>query len=394
LVLALRRDVLRSAQLLAQAAGLKLAGLVPRAYGLIAATAAASPPPDPTAAVAVLALTPRGGEFLVARGDQLLFARPIASPALASDATLLGEVRRSLAVYSGQSPQAPVRGVYVAEGGSPPGVTDRFRDTLAVPVHALNPPGVAPGVPAGAVAAVYGTARAMSAGAMPINFVKPREPKPPADPHRRPILLGAALAAVIVLGLGSLAWTQLSARDAEIARLRGELNGLDQTLSKTEPDAKRWDEVKRWMDGGVVWLDELYDLAAEVPDNSKMRIVQFTADPIALPANAPPGRRHHVGRVTLRGLVTEDPKTLTQFMNELVKTSAYRVEPKSVARNTMGIEQRTFSQQFSTRYELEKRPPSAFTRQFVAEPPERRQRGRGGPGDAVNFLNLLPGAER
>jgi len=136
LVVALKRDVLRAAQTFAQAAGLKLAAVVPRAYGIMAALQSASPSSE---AVAAITIGTQGGEFLVSRGDQLLFNRAIAGPALASDAALLSEVRRNLAVHNSQSPQSPVSAVYIAEGPAPAGAAAKLRETLAVPVHPLNP---------------------------------------------------------------------------------------------------------------------------------------------------------------------------------------------------------------------------------------------------------------
>src|SRR5207302_5202377 len=108
LVIALKKEVLRAVQLFAQAAGLKLLGIAPRAFAAVAAMRAASPAPDPTTATAALLIGPAGGEFVVARGEQLLFSRAVAAPSLVTDAALMGEVRRNLAVYNSQSPQWPV----------------------------------------------------------------------------------------------------------------------------------------------------------------------------------------------------------------------------------------------------------------------------------------------
>lgn len=395
LVVAVKKESFKAAQLIAQTAGLKLIGVIPKVYGLAAAVEVSQPSPVPGEAVAVMALGTTGGEFVVCQGDQVLFARSIAGPAMSSDAALLGEIRRNLTVYSGQAGQSPVRALYVAEGATTKGLADRIHDTLAVPVHALTLPiaaNIAGNASTGVLAASVGLSRLAASGAFPINFVRPREPRAPTDPHRRPILLGVGLAAAFLLAIGVFAWGQLSSRDRELARLREEINSLTTQSASLEPDAKRYDEIKKWLDTEVSWLDEMYDLTARVSDLNKLRFVQISADPLPLPANVQAGKKHYVGRVTVKGLATEDAKPLAQLMSELVREGTYRVDPKVVGPNTLGTERRSFSQQFSTRYDVEKRPPSGYSRTFTAEVPARKSRNRG-PGGAGGFdiLNLIGG---
>lgn len=382
LAVATKKEVVRALQLLAQTAGLKLHAIVPRPFALSAAVQAAVPQPDPTAAIAVLAIGSTGGEFLVSRGSQVLFARPVAVPSLANDQTLLSEVRRNLAIHSGQNSQAPVKAAYVAEGGALRGFADRIRATIAVPVHTLDPlagTGKSSEAAPGQLAAAMGMCRLLAAGELPINFVKPREPKPPADPNRRPILLGVALAATILLALGALAWTQLSSRDDAIASLRREADSLSAELTRIEPDAKRADEVRKWLDGDVVWLDELYDLAAKCPDLIKLRITQLSFDPS--PKNAT-GKKHYVGRVSIDGFTAADETAFKQFMAELQSDPHYVVEAPSKKPIGFGADRRSFSYQFSTKFDVEQRPPEQYIREFTAEAPAKK---RAGGFDFFNF---------
>lgn len=375
LAVATRKEVVRALQLLAQTAGLKLHAIVPRPFALAVAVQSAQPAPDPASVVAVLAIGKTGGEFVVSSGAQVLFARPLAAPALASDQALLGEVRRNLAVYSGQSPAAPVKALYIAEGGTLPGLAERFRTTLAIPVIAVEPlagMGKSSEAAPGQLAAAVGMGRLLAADAIPINFVKPREPKAAADPSRRPILLGAALALTMLLAFGLMAWMQLSGRDDAIASLRRELDSLTTDLTRVEPEAKKADEVRKWLDGSVVWLDELYDLAAKCPDLNKLRITQLSFDP------SPKGvatKKHYVGRVSIDGLAAEDDTALKQFINELQGDSHYIVEAKNTKPLGFGADRRMFSWQFSTKFDLEQRPPDQYIRQFEAEAPAKRKRG-------------------
>src|SRR5262249_38306025 len=77
LTLVARRELLHAYQEICRAAGLKLAALTPRSFGTVAclrrlATEAAD------GAVAVLTVAERWAEFVVARGDMVLFARSLA----------------------------------------------------------------------------------------------------------------------------------------------------------------------------------------------------------------------------------------------------------------------------------------------------------------------------
>lgn len=379
-----KKEVVRALQLLAQSANLKLHAIVPRPFALLAMVQAAIPKPDPTTAIAVLAIGNTGGEFLVSRGSQVLFARPVAQPTLANDLTLLSEIRRNLAVHSGQNAQAPVKALYIAEGGTLRGFAERIRTTLAIPVHSLEPlggTGKSSDASAGQLASAVGIGRLLSAGELPINFVKPREPKAAADPNRRPILLGVALAMTILCGLGFLAWMQLGGRDNDIASLRRELDSLNNEYSRIEPEAKRADEVKKWLDGDVIWLDELYDLAAKCPDLIKLRFTSLSFDPSPKGAST---KKHYVGRVSIDGLAAEDETAFKQFRAELQSDPNYLVEAPVTKPVGFGADRRLFSHQFSLKFDLEQRPPEKYIRDFVAEAPEKRRRGGGG-FDLFNF---------
>ncbi|MFL5328030.1 MAG: type IV pilus biogenesis protein PilM [Gemmataceae bacterium] len=385
LVVAIKKELLRALQLFAQGAGLKIQAVVPRAYGIVAAARSSSVQPDPTVAIAAMTVGPQGGEFLVARGEQLLFSRAIGAPVLTSDASLLGEVRRNLAVYNGQFANWPVRALYLAEGTAPAGASAKLRETLAVPVHPLHPLADLgqPDAVAGESATAAGLARLLQANTeLPINFAKPREPKPPVDPNRRPILIAAGVFAAIVLLLVGLGYWQVSSKDRMLANLIAERSSLDSQLSGLDPDKRRAKALDDWLSTEVVWLDEFYDLTARFPDITKLRLVQLNADPV--PAA---GRNKYVGRVQLKGLSTADSKPLEQLMRELVAEGTYRVEPKSQSGNTLGIDRRNFPQQFTLRFDVERKPPEKFTRTLNAEAPPKKNEGNGG----FNFFNMMGG---
>lgn len=379
-VLVVRREMLMAYQGLCKAAGLKLAAMTPRSYGSAAClkrqlgSSVLTPPPDPPdAAIAFVTASDRWAEFGVVRGDTLVFARSLAvGPGMA------GEVRRNLAVYTGQAPQQPVRALYVAGGSEHAALRDRLKDMLGVPVYAFDPFGgeERPELPAanrGAFAGAVGLLQLLAnRRELPINFVAPKEPKPPRDPNRRRLAIAAAVAAFLLVGLVSFCYAKLSEKDAVLEKLFIQKANLDKQLVQLQEDEKRLQALDEWNRGGVVWLDELYDLTDRFPDPNNMRLVQLSATPLQRTA-----KDRHVARMELKGVTTEDHQAVDTLNSRMVQDGHYRVDPKQLALNT-GLERLRFRQQFTMRVDVEKQPPSMYTRRLtVAPPPEDPDRGRG-----------------
>lgn len=377
LAVALRKDAVAAYQAIARGLGVKLAAATPRAFGTVACLLrTANPAPEPGTAFAVLTVGPKGGEFAVARGENLAFARPVAGPALASDAALLGEVRRNLAVYAGQASQYPVRALYVAEAGGTLGVADRLRDTLAVPVYRFDPlaglPSPSTELAPGAFAGAAGLLHLQSRGrALPVNFVSPREPSAAADPNKRTKIIAAATAIAVLIGLGALGYSRLAAKDAEIAELKKTKDEIDAELLARDSDDRRLKALDEWMHNQVVVLDELYELASVVQDPSKLRVTAFAVNPI----NAT-GKKKFPARIELKGLVGSDDAPVRVVQKELSAEPFYNVGNKVVGPNT-GSSRQQFSQQWTLKYDAERRTPEKFLRSFQAAPPPRRERREG-----------------
>ena len=219
LALIVRRDILAMWKKIGQAAGLKIEGMTPRSFGISAClrsvmgtTALTPAPTPPDSAVAVAVIGERWAEFVVIRGDMLLLARTVSV-----GANVAGEIRRNLAVYNGHAGQQPVAALYLA-GNVTPDLRQRIGDLLPdMPLHPFDPfiavelPEVAPiarGCFTGAVGLLY--AKASRAG-LPINFVQPRQPKPPVD-NKRQLVLAGLLAFVAVVGGGYYISYQLTSR--------------------------------------------------------------------------------------------------------------------------------------------------------------------------------------
>jgi Tfp pilus assembly PilM family ATPase len=387
LALILRRELLRAYQEICKAAGLKLAGMAPRVFGSAAlvqhliATGAAPAPNPADAAVGVLVVGRPWAEFCVMHAGGVSLARSLSG----APATLPGEVRRNLAVYAGQAPQRPLRALYVAGGTDGAALCDRLEQTLGIPVHLFEPVGGL-GLPSesqGAFAGALGLLHTQAVrGALPINFARPKEPRVQRDPNRRRLALAGAVAALVFLGLGALCFAKISARDRELQAMFDEKTELDRQYARLEDDVKRVKALDEWSQGEVVWLDELYDMADRFPDPANIRLTQLTGDPIARTGKDP-----HVARMMLKGIMSNDYAGVNQLESRLVADGHYRVEPKTVSRNT-GAERFRFPQQFAQRVEIEKIPPDKYVRRLPEQASDEsrgsgrnRRRGRRNDSD-------------
>ncbi len=344
LALIVRREIVGAYQKLCQAAGLKLAALTPRPFGVAAALRKAAVPPEADEAVAVVVVGERWAEFCVLRGQVPLLARPMnVGPGLA------GEVRRNLTVYAGQAGRPPIRSLYLAGGG--PALREQIGERIDVPMQDLDPlNGAALDVPAGSHGAFVPAAgllcaRAESRG-LPINFVQPREPKPVTDPNnRRLALVGLGLAVAFVIGVTWCTMVMAGAQD-QAAALRRQSKDLDDPVKAAADDAKRIAALDSW--DSPVWLDELYDLTARIPDVNALRITQAAMEPLART-----GKDKYVGRITLKGNYYGDQgrKALDDLIDGFKKDGYYSPEAPKFVGN-----------QFTLSVKVERRPPDEYKR--------------------------------
>jgi Tfp pilus assembly PilM family ATPase len=409
LVLIVRRELLQAYQVLCQAAGLKLAALTPRPFGTAACLERATEPSAAFAAaplatgaapatVAVLTVAERWAEFCILRGDTLVFAR-----AVAVGPTLAGEVRRSLIVHAGQSPQVPVQAVYLAGGGDDAALRERLQDLLGLPVRLLDPfagaarqelPATGRGAFSGAVGLLH--AQASKTG-LPINFAHIKQAQSERDPNRRRYILAAACAAVLLLAGAAWCYGQLADADKQIAELTAVNTQLDTQLVPVEEDAKYLKGLSDWNDTGVVLLDELYDLTERFPRDPNVRLMELQY--VSLPTT---GKDKHIGAITISGIASEDQYAQTFVARLEEEHRFYRISVPDMTVNNTGVD-RQFRRKFTTRVDLVKRPPSEYRVSLDTDEDDSRTgrsrnrsrsrggaggqngRGRGGAGGAGGF---------
>ncbi len=350
LALVLRREMLDAWQKLAQAAGLKLAGLTPRPFGVgaclnkVMGTTVLTPAPEPAdGAVAVVALSEKWAEFSVFRGPTLLMAR-----SLAAGPNLAQEVRRNLIVYAGQAPGQPVRAVYLAGTGSGE-LREKLADLTDLPVHTFDPFAGAesPHLPAGnrgAFAGAAGLLYARAAG-LPINFAAVRQVKPPKNPQNRLVayaVAAAVLLAVVVVGGAKMVEAK---EERELGVIQGDTTVVEDLLAQEREDTRRLKAMDDW--DSLPWIDEVYELGGLVKDVNTLRITHFNAEP--LPRT--PGSRA-VAKVTIRGTV-QDPRggrqPVDQLVAEMRRQGYYNVPAPKMTGN-----------QFLLEVTVERRPPADY----------------------------------
>lgn len=388
-----RKDALAAYRAFFQAAGLRLAGVTSRPQGVLAAldravaTGAVTAPEGKRASVAILTRGERWGELVIARDGQVVFSRSITGTALNSEPMFLGELRRNLAVYNGQTPQQPVEALYVAEAAGPGGWSGRVRAGLAVSVQAFDPlAGVENDTPAdarGHFAALAGVLQLKAAGGrLPIDFAAPRQPASPQAANRRALAMAASLLALLVIGGLGFGYVRVQQKQARLTSLVREKVELEKALKDLEEDKKRVDALREWDDTRVNWLDQAYDLAAMFPDVGATRLEQFRAEPLAIPKGAK--GKQNVARVFLK-VQTQDAKYMDALQGALLADKKYHNVKKDTkpGSGTRG----GFPEAYELRADIEKRPANEYIRKLTATP-YKPARAKEDAGDGSGFPNF------
>jgi hypothetical protein len=339
--------------------------------------------------VAVVAVGQPWTEFGVIKGEALAFSRSLSTgPALA------GEIKRSVAVYGGQSAQNPVRAVYAAGTTEQAELRDRLQHMLGIPVFPFDPFDGAegPDLPAdhrgdfaGAIGLLYGYSGRQ---ALPINFVQPKQPKPPRDPNKRKLALAAAVMGVLLLGgIGYGAWT-LHKLGNDLQEVLDQKAEVEQVLARYDNDVKRIKAMDEWSDNEIVWLDELYDLTERFPDTASIRLTSLKAQPKTKTA-----KDKDVAHVTLTGVVVSDyVKVLMALQRKLEDESHYRVEGYTTTPNR-GADRIRFRSQFTTPLNIAKRQPNEYTVRLPEPTEPQRPGGRPSfprPGGRMRLPGNIP----
>lgn len=399
LAFAIRKDLLGPLRTLCAAAGLRLAGITPRPFGIAAALmravkdGAVAPPDSLNAPLAILVRGDKWGELVILRGGQVAFTRSLTGMALGSETAMLGELRRNLAVFAGSSQQNAVQALYVAEGDVAGGWSGRLRAGLSIPVQAFDPvagAGVETRVPPetrGCFAGPVGlTALRARSAELPINFLEPREPKPVSDPGKRLIALVGVAAALLVVGGLVTGLVIADQKKSAVTALLNQKMQLEEDLRGMEDGGKRVKAVRDWEEKGVNWLDEIYDLTVRFPDPAKTEVRTLTCAPV----DAGKGSKlKYVAEMRL-DIFTDSVQDVDMLATHMSQDHHYSVAPKKSVGSTQGFRTLRKNQKFEFQAKVDHRDPGEYILKLYAFPPAepkgRRDRANGRKPDDADML--------
>jgi len=277
LALLLRRPHLAAYERLCQAAGLKLAAVIPHAVGMLVQLQ----PLNLTGVVAYLA----GSELIVARGPELLYSR-----FLEQDADWVLSLRQALGAYRVAYPQQPVAMLLLA-GSQIPVELDELADKQHLALQLVDPfqnvRAMQPLPPEfdflHAVGALEAVTRLKK---LPINFAAPKRTLPKPNRSRLYTMIGGAVAAFLLLTVGGWYWLESSDRSQKIDELTKSLAGLKEEINGYGNTQEKYAALLAWKQAEVVILDEIYDLSARFPDLAGIRFTRAVWETLA-PSTTP-----------------------------------------------------------------------------------------------------------
>ncbi len=225
-------------------------------------------------------------------------------------ATLIGEIRRTIAAARNQVGGLAIEGIYLC-GGAEHGelaaqietqvgiVTHRFDPfsglTLAGPLKRALP--ASPGRFAPLLGMLADEAQRRK---HTIDFLNPRRRPPPPSRSRR--LIWSATAACVVLVAG-YTWlhSSLVAKDEQVAKLHTRSKDLDKTVDKFKQLEAAAKEIGAWADADVNWLDELRELAIDMPPSRDVLLTRLNMGSAVLSAVGRPAGS--TAQIDLEGLL-------------------------------------------------------------------------------------------
>ncbi len=392
MVVFVRNEVMAAARALAQAAGLKLAGVTPRPF--LAAPLLLGRNADPLQVQGILSIWPTGGELTVVQNEAILFSRPIPPTAITDDPKrLAGEIRRNLSVYAAQQPDRPLVRLWMPEPPIP-GVSwsGRLASELPVPVEAFDPlDGLASAAPDQArsrMAAPVGLLRVLARpSGLPINFVTPRQPKADANPNRSRILLAALVGIAACATLAVVGFWQVDQATRRLVAATNDAADVDRQLAQLEVQAKRLAAADEFTNREIIWLDEIYDLAERFPDNRRTRLQELEATSLVPRISGSlktPSTGSSAGGATGGGLVKKPvkPQPVGQLVLTLATDDAGAVEAlqdglsrdpyyAGTSKSTSGLASAgSRLQQFTLKTQLLHRPAEEYRRRLTVTMPK------------------------
>jgi Tfp pilus assembly PilM family ATPase len=228
-------------------------------------------------------------DLTVLIGSQVIFPRTVRLP-LVNEAdilarTLLAEGRRTMIAAQNQLGGRRVEEVVIfGDGLHHSTLKQLLEKELSLPVKLVDPfdcvewtdPRVKKPEFPGTFAPLLGMMLDEATATLPvIDFLHPRKKKPPPDYRRQYGYVAAAVAAVVLLGLGIMQW-QLWGLDRQITELSTARTKADKMAKDSAKPIKDADALDAFAAGDVNWLDELAVLSAKLPPPEAAMVSKIT----------------------------------------------------------------------------------------------------------------------
>jgi hypothetical protein len=371
-----RKDLLSAVRALCRGAGLKMLGVAPRPFGasyaLERSLQAGGGAFAADVVLGVLTVGERWAELCLFRAHELLLAR-----SLPAGPVLVGEVKRSLAVFAAQNAGderlAGPKVLYVFGNGNSP--APALAAMLPCPVEVVSPliisDAVAPreehlALLAGAVGLAQ---RWAVAGSLPVNLAVPKKVQTSISPARRRWLLyGTAAGLLLVCAIGAMFYT-INTKNRQKQQLVNQLNNLESELRSYAQDRIDIDALKEWDQATLPWLDELYDLTARFPYEKGFRINHLVFEPVSLAKKSAKDAKDGkdmpiVGRMRIVGINTPDMDQRVQQLRDAM-AAGRDGHLKATVENTKKV---GAVHEFTIRVEIAKQAASKYDTVLVLPP--------------------------
>ncbi len=373
-----RKELVTAVRALCRGAGLKLLAVAPRPFGAPSALerslAAGGGSLAADRVQGVLSVGARWAELCLFRGTEILLART-----LPAGTVLVGEVRRSLAVFAAQNAADPALAgpavLYVFGNGQ--ASAPALAEALPCPVEVVAPLTIADAVAPhaehqAALAGGLGLAQQWaSQGRLPVNLAAPKRSQAGGSPARRRWLVyGIAAGVLLALGIASMYYT-LSVKKGQIARLAKEKTQIEEDLRFYAQDRADIDALKEWEQGAIPWLDELYDLTARFPYEKGFHINHFSVEPVTAKKGA---KDVPAARVRITGVAPITQDALVRQLRDAINRDGHL---KAVVENIKGG---TAAHEFTIRIDVTRQAPGRYETVLVV--PAEAMRNAGNAGSA------------
>lgn len=158
-----------------------------------------------------------------------------------------------------------------------------------------------------------------------IDFLNPRRPPEPPSSTGRYVVIGAA-AAALVGTIFFFGWKKISTLDVEIAALQIAFNELEQGVSDADQTIARTEQVDMFLDGNVIWLDELRRTALQMPPAEEAIVSAIVAE---TDPRIGGGALTLIGNVTSGGVVNAFEESLRDENHSVVGRGSNAVADKA-----------------------------------------------------------------